>query len=926
MSEPPDNLPQPAPGAQVDPVDVKLPQTIANESQGLLASSAATEQQDSPADATVTVQQQPSANSKATAAMQQPLTDTVTSAQSSDDTLETKQTHVGGLTTFTSINGDQQQPEVPAQTSSQQSALVVEQPPKTSADKVSSTSANEHQRKEQEMSQQRSLRENQSADSNFKDGGASKPGASMPRSSSTGQRRSNLSLASDGFSLEDRSGRPHGPVSTHKRPRSPRTSSRGSSSPRKKRTIAEQHDNSKATPYRAVTNETLKIASGQDSKNAAALPSSMPLHRATVGQTQWNLMERMMGKTSGSLPIEPLEPQPSPELPVSAELEPNRKAPRSPSYSPFESTGFDDLDEVRRNAARKRKRVELERRGVEYLDEVTSDDNGHRLNENDDEDNDEGNKDEEDDKNDQNDEDDEAVQDEEDDEDDEQPSGEMTEDDADSQAPHQDQDTATSSKSEPAGQKTRTDASRPVSFPDNLPLGVLARRKKTELDQDAADILRMMSNLSKAEPPKPDEVHAREKGGKKKSTWAGKVDGTGSTRPNWPMSAWMPKAVSDVIVESLGQANINGKKPPAKGAKMLRDIISFIKTPIVAATEKRASQQGWVSRTALKDKFPQHFDKAGLKPTSCLNNFEQHHWEQLGLPWLFLRPYTRWQKFDSGENRKETLLEWTSTVLDKPLKQLDGKVTTSSSTKKPSLSQPLPPKLDRKATMQPVNVSRSSPMPSTVASQQQTTSSRTEPVITQEEVDTFFQSMMERLQRILKAAEKNKLSYLASNISRATKEVGLYDELVRVRNQLPARQEDYGYNKLLRAHDDIEDQLDEFEQRQSGYEMPPSTMTSAQPFHTPQDNHGAASAQKVQYQSPMMPQSQFSPFTPGPPGMMQVPRSTVQPVRRQLFPSNEFGQRFANDRLDIDAVASGRVAPLDLWNDEHNIEANPQPK
>lgn len=65
---------------------------------------------------------------------------------------------------------------------------------------------------------------------------------------------------------------------------------------------------------------------------------------------------------------------------------------------------------------------------------------------------------------------------------------------------------------------------------------------------------------------------------------------------------------------------------------------------------------------------------------------------------------------------------------------------------------------------------------------------------------------------MLKASEQNNLLSVASRISMFARDLGTYDDLVRSRNQLPARDEDQGYTNLVNAFYKMEDELNAMEQ------------------------------------------------------------------------------------------------------------------
>lgn len=118
----------------------------------------------------------------------------------------------------------------------------------------------------------------------------------------------------------------------------------------------------------------------------------------------------------------------------------------------------------------------------------------------------------------------------------------------------------------------------PASVSNNVPLAVKLHRSEEQQRQDAADILRMMNDLEKEDPPGPDGSNVRQNvRSDRRETWANKVEGK-STRPKWPASAWTSKPMSEKIVASLGTDKISEKKPSQKGAGVLRDIINFIKS------------------------------------------------------------------------------------------------------------------------------------------------------------------------------------------------------------------------------------------------------------------------------------------------------------------------------------------------------------
>jgi hypothetical protein len=317
-------------------------------------------------------------------------------------------------------------------------------------------------------------------------------------------------------------------------------------------------------------------------------------------------------------------------------------------------------------------------------------------------------------------------------------------------------------------------------------------------------------------------------------------------RPIWPISSWTTLEQSDEIVKSLG-SHINGLPVPKIGAHLLKSIIHCIKYP-------DQSERGWATIAMLMTRFPEHFDDHGLRPDSCLNSLEEHDWEQLGLPWLFFRPYAGRHSVYTYREVPETVLQGCEEVMVKreeqsnepqPLVKDEQKDIASSAQPKPSspkvespptevqestepamdaLSSPKsesPPTEVQESAESPTEVQESaepamdtlsspkseSPQESTepaldTLSSQPLPPSATIATITEEEADTFYGSLVHNMRCILEASQQDSGTAIAYNITTMARALDGFDDLIRTSHNLPSAHERRRNKDLLSAAND----------------------------------------------------------------------------------------------------------------------------
>jgi hypothetical protein len=399
----------------------------------------------------------------------------------------------------------------------------------------------------------------------------------------------------------------------------------------------------------------------------------------------------------------------------------------------------------------------------------------------------------------------------------------------------------------------------------------LANRTAQEKKDDDDVVHRMIQNLGKLNPPKPDVSHApprQPKGASTSDTWDTKINGKGRHRVSWPNQSSISRQRSDIIVANLGK-KWNGKTPCAEGVKVLRDIIDFLKNPTRDSTADKSLQQGWPTHVTMNQKFPTHFGTRGLLNTSCLHNFEPRHWEIAGLPFVYMRPYL-WEYINvdrATEDIAETLSPWTGGVsVTKPAtksaakparkravsnttpkdetenedsdegrnlneisllhKQKNGKAHAKAAatlfqiSKRPKIEPAFedasssPPSAELNGTMR-VNV-----MHDSVSSQQGNRGNApspfnntpqyvtsAQPLLTEEELDNFIGFMLGRMSRVITYSERGRHPDVAAGISTITRTVGDLETLLRTRLNFAASTRNY--QDLLNAGDIAQDR--EFE-------------------------------------------------------------------------------------------------------------------